>query len=219
VVTNERLVYLAHRGAQSALMRIGEEVRHARLEAGVSQQVVAARARVSAPKISRIEAGKLTSLTLTDATRVAGAVGLDLVIKAYPGGRRPSDKARSQRLLGVLRHVADPLSYRTEVPLPPTKEYSEQRAWDGMLFGRGERTAIEVEMRLYDLQAQIRRFGLKRRDDPPDRFLLVVADTRANRRVLREFEGPLAELPRLRTSRVLGELRAGNDPPTGLILI
>jgi hypothetical protein len=88
-----------------------------------------------------------------------------------------------------------------------------------MLYGGARRTAIELEMRLRDAQAMIRRHSLKRRDDPVDGFLLVIAATRTNRHVLAEFADLLPDLPRLRTQLVLAALENGEHPPSGIILI
>ncbi len=77
---------------------------------------------------------------------------------------------------------------------------------------------MEFESRLSDVQELTRRHNLKRRDDAAQHFLLVVADTDHNRRVLREFATLFSELPRLRTARVLAQLRAGHHPPTGFML-
>jgi hypothetical protein len=74
-------------------------------------------------------------------------------------------------------------------------------------------------LRPYDIQARARRIELKRRDGGLDRFLLVVADTKSNRRVLREFSDYFTDLPRLNASTVLDMPRAGRLPPTGLILL
>ncbi len=79
------------------------------------------------------------------------------------------------------------------------------------------RTGIELEARVRDVQAVTRRHALKRRDDPVDSFLLVLADTRSNRRVMDVYGDLLRHLPRLRTANVLAALRAGEHPPTGLI--
>jgi hypothetical protein len=74
-------------------------------------------------------------------------------------------------------------------------------------------------MRLRDVQAARRRIELKRRDDPTDAFLLLVADTRLNRRVMAEFPELFEELPRLRPSGVRSALEAGALPTTGLLLV
>ena len=88
-----------------------------------------------------------------------------------------------------------------------------------MLFGTGKRTAIEVEMRISDGQALARRLALKIRDDPTDGILLVVADTRHNRRALAEFPGLIPDVPQVRTASVRAALRRGEHPASGLVLL
>jgi len=158
-------------------------------------------------------------LSLVDAVRIATVVGLDLSIRTYPGGTGIRDAGQARRLQIVLGRVGAPLTARTEVPLPATTDVPEQRAWDAVIEGAGAMTAIELETRVYDLQAQQRRLALKTRDGAPGRVLLVVADTRANRRVLREHPEAFGWLPRLPARIVLAELAAGRHPPSALILI
>jgi hypothetical protein len=50
-------------------------------------------------------------------------------------------------------------------------------------------------------------------------LLLVIADSRANRRVLDEFGGSIGDLARIRKADVVRSLAAGRHPPTGLVLI
>ncbi len=198
---------------------VGEEFRHVRLRLGLSQREVADAVRIDRADYSRIERGKLARLSIETACRIGAVLGLDVTVKVYPGGRSIRDAGSALRLKKLLECVGDPLRSRLEVPLPAREDRPEQRAWDVMLFGHGERTGIEFEVRLYDLQAQLRRFRLKQRDDPVDHLLIVVADTPANRRVLREFSELVVDLPRLRTDNVLRVLRAGQHPPTGMILL
>lgn len=89
-------------------------------------------------------------------------------------------------LVDRLRKLLHPgLTMRTEVPLPIE---GDQRAWDAMIAGFVEpRTAslpTEAETKIYDFQAQTRRIALKCRDADIDDVLLVVADTRSNRRAI-----------------------------------
>jgi hypothetical protein len=51
-----------------------------------------------------------------------------------------------------------------------------------------------------------------------DELLLIVADTRANRRVIATFGDLFVGLPRLRTATVVASLRAGRHPGSGFIL-
>jgi hypothetical protein len=74
-------------------------------------------------------------------------------------------------------------------------------------------------MRLRDVQALLRRIALKRRDDPTQGFLLLIADTRGNRRILAEFAALFVDLPRLRPTIVRAALAAGHHPGTGIVLV
>ncbi len=104
----------------------------------------------------------------------------------------------------------------TDAPLPWRDGVPERRAWDAIISGSNERTAVEQESRLTDIQATTRRHNEKRRDDPVDHFLMVVADTRHNRRVMAEFAPLLgAGLPKLRAAKVLNTLSQGQHPQTG----
>jgi transcriptional regulator with XRE-family HTH domain len=219
MVATERLYDRGTRRGAAHLATIGEEYRHARTTRGLSQREVADASRIDRGMYSRIERAKLPYLSVVTAARLASVLGLDLWVRVFPGGKSIRDAGHADRLRRILACVAPPLKYRIEVPLPARSDRLDQRAWDAMLFGQGRRTAIEFESRLYDIQAQVRRFGLKARDDSPDSFLLVIADTPANRRVLRESAELLSDLPRLRTANVLKALRAGMHPPTGLMLL
>jgi transcriptional regulator with XRE-family HTH domain len=127
---------------------IGEEFRHARVRLGLSQREVAAAARVDRADYSRIERGKLARLSIETACRIGAVLGLDVSVRAYPGGRSIRDGGQAPRLQKFLECIGDPLRFRLEMPLPARGDRPEQRAWDVMLFGHNERTAVEFEARL-----------------------------------------------------------------------
>ena len=202
-----------------ALAAIGREFESARLGLGASQEHVSAASRISRPRYSKIENGKATSLQVIEVARIATVLGLEPSFRLFPGGPAVRDAGHARRLTGFLLHAAIPLTGRTEVPLPASHEHRELRAWDAVLFGSGERTAIELEMRLHDTQALDRRVTLKRRDDPTEHFLLLIADTRTNRRILAGMPGLFPDLQRLKPSDVKAALQAGKHPPSGLLLV
>lgn len=187
--------------------------------AGTSQRAVGAASRMSPSNVSRIEHGRLLGLSIADAVVLADAVGLDVSFKLYPGRRPTRDAAHGERLRRLLAQVGPPLKFGTEVPLPPRDGAPEQRSWDALIYAEDGQTGVELEMRLYDVQAQTRRIRLKWRDSGVERLLLVIAETTANRRTLHSFADYFTDLPQLRTATVLPTLRAGNRPPTGLILL
>jgi DNA-binding XRE family transcriptional regulator len=219
MAANDRLLYRARQRARRIRADLATDFRHVRVESAISQQELGRRLGVSADKIWKFEHERLPSLSIKDACEIGALLGLDVTVRAYPNGVRLRDAGQAPRLQKLLANVGPPLSYRTDVPLPRREDGPELRAWDAVVFGSDERTAIELESRLTDVQATTRRHNLKRRDDPGDNFLLVVADTKHNRRVLAEFADLLADLPRLRTANVLAALRAGRHPGTGHILL
>lgn len=209
----------ARRAADRQAAAIGDEFRKRRLGLNLSQQHVATACRTSRNRYGRIESGRCTTVTLVDLNRVAAVLGLAVSVRAYPAGAAIRDAGQARRLQAFVRWVVPPLACRLEVALPRSTERLELRAWDAMVFGIEMRTAIELEMRLRDAQALRRRIDLKRRDDPTERFVLLVADTRANRRVLAEFGSLFEDLPRLRARDVHAALARGEHPPTGLLLV
>jgi transcriptional regulator with XRE-family HTH domain len=219
MATGEHNLSRGRRRARRILADLASELRHARIEAGISQAEVGRRLGWSADKVWTFEHERSPSLSIRDACEMGALLGFDVAVRAYPNGARLRDAGQAGRLLRLLGNVGAPLRHATDVPLPRRDDGTELRAWDAVISGSGERTSIELESRLMDLQATMRRHNLKRRDDPVDHFLLVIADTKHNRRVVAEFADLLAELPRLRTANVLAALRAGRHPPTGFILL
>ena len=131
--TSERAYHRARRRAEGLLRLFGNDVRDARLTAGLSQMVVARRLAWSNAKVSRIEAGSARGVALLDAVVLADTVGLDLSIKTYPGRRPTRDAPQARRLQALLAHVGRPIQYRVEALLPARNGTYEQRAWDALL--------------------------------------------------------------------------------------
>ena len=217
--TAERAIDLGSRRAARHASELGDEIRERRLLLGQSQELVAANCHLSRGRYRRLEMGTAPNATVRELDTIASVLGLSLSIRMYPAGQPVRDAAHAGRLGAFVANVRPPLWWRAEVGLPARPDRMELRAWDLMLFGHDARTAIELEMRLRDVQEVRRRHDLKRRDDPTESFLMLVADTRANRNVLAEFAGLFADLPRLRPSSVRAALQAGGHPPTELLLI
>lgn len=198
---------------------VSAEVRLARAASGLSQDEIGRRAGLSGDKIWRLEHDRLTTLSITDACVIAAVLGLDFAVRLYPNGASVRDAVQAPRLLAFLSNIGAPLTYRTEVPLPRLGEMPELRAWDALIRGGGERTGIEFESRITDLQATTRRHNQKRVDDPVEHFVLLVAGTKNNRHVMNEFAGLFGDLNQLRSVEVLSGLREGRHPPTGWMYI
>jgi transcriptional regulator with XRE-family HTH domain len=219
VTTIERAAARAHRRADRVYRELADEFRAARLAAGVSQEHVARAAGISRPRYTKVEAAQVPTLSIHDASRIAAVLGLDLSVRVYPGSGPLRDAAHRSLLAGVLAHIGPPCQARTKVPLPAAADRHEQRAWDAVIACPARRTAMELEMRLRDGQAVERRLALKRRDDPTEGFILLVADTHGNRRVLAETPDLFADLPRLGPRRLFAMLEAGAPPLAALAVV
>jgi transcriptional regulator with XRE-family HTH domain len=202
-----------------ALRDTGEEFRERRVALALSQAHVASACRMARDHYGRIEQGRAPNLAVGEIHRISAVLGLTPSLRLYQDGVPVRDVGHASRLARFLEWSGPPLRHRVEVPLPSVEGRLERRAWDAVLFEGPKRCAVELEMRLRDAQAVRRRIDLKRRDDPTETFLLLVADTRLNRRVLAEFEPLFADLPRLRPGLVRASLKAGRLPPTGLVLV
>ena len=213
--TRERPGDRGRRTATHALLRLGNEHRIARVNAGLSLRAVAGPTRTSHQQVLRFERGSLPNASVADVGAWCGVVGLDLVLRAYPGGDAVRDTGQ-QRLLGRLRVRIHPdLGWRTEVALAID---GDRRAWDAVIRGSGWAAPVEAETILDDLQALERRLNLKRRDGGMDHVILVVADTRRNRRAL--LSAPAAFPGFDRNARhVLRALARGAPPDASAVLI
>lgn len=172
---------------------------------------------MSHAQVSRIERARLRRLSLADLVRVGTIVGLDLSVRAYPGGN-PLRDAAHLALLGRLRSLLAPsLGWRTEVPLPLP---GDQRAWDALISGAGRPIAVEAETRLRDVQGLARRIALKQRDGDVDRIVLLIADTKTNRSILRSEAPAFAPAFPVPPQEILAALRRGHDPNgSGIVLL
>lgn len=220
MATVQRVSQRGRSRGRKSLAALGEELRAKRVAVGLSQLQVAAAVGIGRSTYTRIEAGRFEALSILVASRIAAVLGLDLSVRSYPGASPLRDGAHSARLGSALEHVAKPLKSAREVGLPTTDDRPyEQRAWDAMVTGLGDRTAMEMEMRVTDAQELERRINFKRRDDPVDGLVLLLADTKHNRQVLREQPGLFADMARMNFRALVGILAAGQHPPSAVVLV
>ena len=189
VATRERRIDRGRRRARQGLATIGEEFRESRLSAGLSQDQVADAVGISQAELSRIERGVAPWVTFETLALIAAVLGLDLPLRAFPVGDPIRDAAQLQLLAKLRAILPTGVTWRTEVPL---RRERDLRAWDAVIGGSGWRVTIDAETRLRDVQALARREALKRRDDGAETMILLVADTRHNRRVIRLAKPDLA---------------------------
>jgi transcriptional regulator with XRE-family HTH domain len=211
-----RRIDQARRAADRVRRAMGDEIRVARLQAGLSQADVARAAGLSKGEVGRIERAAASWLTIEAACRVAAPLGLDVSVRLYPGGPPIRDAAQQALLRRLRSELPAVLRWSIEVPIPLP---ADRRAWDAMILGPGWRCAVEAETRLHDLQALERRIALKRRDDDDVPVLLLVNDTRINRLVLRTERESLRPIFPLDSRPALAALREGRFPGAGAIVV
>jgi transcriptional regulator with XRE-family HTH domain len=204
--------------ARQIRAEIGTDIRDARMNAGASQQSAGASVGMSHAQFGRIERGALVTPTIEQLSLACAAVGLKLVVRAYPDG----DAVRDAAQLALLRRLRALLpartAWETEVPLPIP---GDRRAWDAVIrFAARDVAAIEAETRLRDAQAVQRRIALKKRDGGIDRVILLISDTRSNRAALAAVREDLRNQFPLDSRAVLAAIRAGHAPPAdGIVLL
>jgi hypothetical protein len=169
----------------------------------------------SASQVSRIERGLSDDVSVAQVVRIGSVVGLDVRVRAYPGGDATRD-AGQNRLLERLRHRLHPrVSVRLEVPLPRP---GDRRAWDAWLGGLIDDAGgivdlpTEAETRITDLQAQVRRLTLKMRDGGEDAVLLVIADTPMNRRAIASAWASISGMFPVTPRKAMAALADGRYP-------
>jgi len=143
-------------------------------------------------------------------------LGLDLVLRTYPAGDPIRDRAQLALLERFRTRLHAILEWRTEVPLGIE---GDLRAWDAVIKGPGWRIGVEAETALDDVQAVERRLALKRRDGDVDHVILLIAETRRNRRALAATPASFGDLP-LHTRELLAALAVGRDPgQSGIVVL
>jgi hypothetical protein len=209
----ESLATLGAKRSRLLRQRLSADLEGARVAGGMSVREVSRAVGVSPHRIERALRGEPGALTIDLAARIAPVVGLQLAASLYPNGDPVRDRAHLALLDRFRARLHASLSWRTEVPMPIA---GDLRGADGVLGG-GVATIgvgtilVEAETRLTDLQAVERKARLKQRDLGADRLILLIADTKNNRKVL-DLHPELRERFPIGTRACLAALARGEDP-------
>jgi len=204
----QRIVARGREEGAGVVAYVAREAKVSREAASLTQRAVAEAVGISPSRYNRIEHGLAPNLTIVQASTILAAVGLRLGARAYPAAQPIRDEAHLA-LLGRLRACLHPsLGWRTEVPLPIR---GDLRAWDANVIGDHWLIGVEAETRPNDAQALRRRIALKQRDGGIEHVILLLADTRHNRELVRAHAADFADDFPLAGRRALELLRAGVD--------
>jgi transcriptional regulator with XRE-family HTH domain len=212
----ERRTSRGRRLASRSLVAIGEELREARFQAGLTQRQASDLAAISPAEVSRIERGQAPWVPYRTLVLIGAVLGLDLSLRAFPNGDRVRDAGQLALMSRIRSELPATIRLRPEVPLGIP---GGRRAWDGMLIAAGWTLPVEAETRLRDVQMLLRRLSLKSRDAGAGRLLLVVADTRHNRHVLRIAADEFAETFPVPGRRALAAIKRGQQPEGSSLLL
>jgi hypothetical protein len=153
-------------------------------------------------------------VTITTLCAVAEAVGLDVVLRTYPG-RGPTLRDTGQLALAEQMCAQAHAGWQPNIELAVG---AHGEAIDVALFATREIWAVEIERMAIDFQAQYRRADRKRAilaalHQRPARLVMIVEDSRRNRAALEAHlafiratlpAGSREVLTALRTARPLG---------------
>jgi transcriptional regulator with XRE-family HTH domain len=180
-----RAVDIGRERARYLAVRFGRELRIARVSAGLTQEQLASRARVSQAFVSLVERG-LRRPRWDVACRLAAGCGYELSVRLHPAdGLRLRDSGQME-LAEVVADATHPAwRLRLEDPIGD----GSRRAVDIAMDHAEEIAVVELERGLADFQAQYRAAALKREavataSDRPVRLIIGVPDTEATRRIL-----------------------------------
>lgn len=178
----------AARRAERQLADVIRTLVDARRAAGLSQAFVAGALGVSRPTVAAWEAARVTPSSV-QLGRWGAVVGLDVGLRAFPGGSPLRDAAQLRLLDRFHRLVGNRWAWRTEVPV--SRDPRDRRAIDATLVRDGRRVGVEAVTRLVDIQGQTRPILLKQEASGIGIFVLVLSDSGST--------APLCQLARRRS--------------------
>lgn len=203
----ERLFDAGTRRGRHITRRVGDEIRRARLSANLSQRQLGLLVGISHAAVGRVERGDVSADLLT-AARLCAVLGMELSVGCHPVSSPARDRAHLDLLERLHAGLHRSLEWETEVWLQIP---GDMRALDASIRGAHFRAMVEAETHLFDVQATERKIHLKQRDAGMSRVILLLRDTRHNRRVLAESPGLRRAFP-LTPRQILAALRAAQDP-------
>lgn len=205
----------AARRAHAHVETLIRDLRDARLRAGLSQRSVA-----GALGVSRALVGAWECRTVVPGPvqlyRWGAVVGLDVSMRAFPGGSPLRDAGQLRLLDRFRRLVGDAWNWRTEVPV--SADPRDRRAFDVVLSRGARRVAAEAIGRVVDAQGQVRPIELKAATSGVDRVVLILSDSRQSRAAVAAGRPTLEPAFPCPARVALTALRAGELPPGNAVI-
>jgi transcriptional regulator with XRE-family HTH domain len=190
--------------------RFGQELRIARVTAGLTQRQLARLAGTTQQEVSRVERGN-PGVRLDVRCRLASGCGHELWWRLDPvESVRLRDSGQLRIAEAILRALHPAWAGSLEVPVAR----DDRRAADMVLAHAFELVEVEIERSLVDFQAQLRAAQLKRRslaerEVRPVRLIIAVPDTTATRARIRPHLDVISQALPASSRSIRAALRAG----------
>jgi transcriptional regulator with XRE-family HTH domain len=190
--------------------RLGEELRIARMAAGLTQSQVAVVAGVTQSHVSAVERGT-RNVSLKAACLLAASAGHELAVRLFPTDAVSLRDSGQAAMAGAIVDAAHP-TWHAYLEMPVSK--TDRRAADLVLVGQREVLHLEIERRLVDFQAQLRAATLKReslatRFAQPVHLILVLPDRKSSRYAVRELERIVSRTMPVASARIRRAIASG----------
>jgi len=198
-----------------------DELRTARIVAGLTHAEIAHAIGVDRSIVTRLEHGAFEDLGIVRLSEIASVLGYEVSVGLHPIG----DPLRDKEQLACARRFDALISNKwrvTDETLLPGA--GEQRAWDKLLrladATPRHLVGVDIESRVWDVQAIVRRTRARERDGQVDHILIVLADTAHNRRIVDELRASLGPGYATGSRRLLRGLRVGERlAGSGVLLV
>lgn len=205
----------AERAGRRQLDDLIRELRLQRILGGYAQRTVANAIGSSRQLLADWERGVIVP-GVVSLIRWGAAVGLDVQLRAFTSGSKLRDRGQL-RLLDRAHRATGNWTWRTEVPA--SSDPADRRAIDAVLSNASGRVGMEAITRFGDAQAHVRAAILKQQSASLDRFILLLADSRHNRKAVRDAAPTLLPAFPLSGRRLLADLRGGRLPSANSVLL
>jgi transcriptional regulator with XRE-family HTH domain len=206
-------------------LRIGDEVRRLRLDAGVTLTELSNATRLDRSHLRRIESGEAVA-SIEALTAIGVALGAELSLRFFAGvGPRLADRFQAPMIEAFLPRLASRWMTRLEVPVTTPS----RGVVDAALIDAAARLAVasEFQSEFHRLEQQI-RWNAEKSDGLGSRLigeggggpwnvsrLLVVRSTTSTRAIAQQYEATLRAAYPARTRDVIAALTSAVSPWPG----
>ena len=186
---------------------------------GISQSAMAKEVGCSQPHLWRIEANEV-QVSLVRLSEMASVLGLELSVGLHEIGDPIRDKGH--QALGKRFDAIPSLAWRNlaEVLLP---NVGDRRSWDRvltLLADPRQVVGVDLETRIRDIQALVRRTRDRERDGGVDEILIVLSGSATNRSLVADLRSALGSRYSTAPRGILADLRTARPiRGSGVMLI